>query len=164
MIHVEALGDAALSTLRAGLPPRIEALNLEAGAVALPVPGPGAYTLGGALPRPLAFPAVEVTPSDVDLHDITIGQVGVRSDAQVYVIAWLEDPDYPRLVRGIYRMGRACADVLLAPGAWGTGQVTRARAAYRTVAPEDRADQAAFDVLLGFAMLQFTVESAEAIG
>jgi hypothetical protein len=160
MRHLEAFVDDAITTLKANLPARIDAINTEMTDFDLVKPGNDRYLFGGepGTAVVLEYPSIEVAATDWRLSNADLYQSRWDAAITVMIRALLEDTDFQRLYKSTMRYGRCILETMLTPDAFGTHEkVLDARGFYR-VNPET-GERAEF---LGGALVIFSIESLEA--
>lgn len=155
MLHLEPYLDAAREYLRDNLPTRLAVVNGELTDFELPVPDQDSYLLG-VTSTTLKYPLIEVASPDWTMTAFDLGQFTGDFNFTIVVRAMLQDLDYDRLTRSLYRYGRCLTEVLCEPGAFGEGVVDSIRGAYR-VNPETN-DREEF---VAGALLVFSIRSTE---
>ncbi len=136
-MRLELLVDAAIASLKAGLPARVAALNATTTDFDVPVPADEAYYYG-VQSEIWLWPAVEVAAPDFDLTALSLEQLDGDLSPLVMVMVWQQDTDRVRLWRTLDRLSHCVAQVLLQPAAFGAGVIVQTVAGRTRLNPETR--------------------------
>jgi hypothetical protein len=132
VFDTEAIVAQALLSLEAGLLARLAAISGEYND-GLELEYPQDFLPYGSPTEQLTrYPAVEVSDPDTTLSGFPLGQVAAEIVPTIMVAAWLRDPRHVELHQMLRRYGRAIAEVLTAPKAFGSYVVEDVRIAYRS--------------------------------
>lgn len=128
----EPITDAAIASLKAGLPAAIAAVNAAHDDFEIEVPDESAYAAGGDFLQ-VSFPHIEVATPDEDFISPDISQESWLGSPRVVVRATIQDftaDGGDQLYRKLQRLGLVIIQVLTARAAFGDG-VAVLRAARR---------------------------------
>ena len=167
MIDTEPFLAEALSSLRARLPARIDAINETSADVVLEKPRDDGGPIGspdldyylGAVVKPLRYPLVEVAVPNWTMTGFDLGMLTASASFPMLVGLTARDASLSsdRLYRMMLRYTRAILNVLLEPNSFGQGAVvTAVSGAYRQNPESNQSEE-----VIGAVVVAFTLESSE---
>lgn len=156
--HTEAILDAAVASLRAGLNPALAAINAGTTDFDLELADDDAIDVSGF--EMVKSPSVEVAVADWRMTNFSLAQLVADMACPILVRAVVFDANNRTVYRRSMRMSQAIISVLVAPDAFGRGYMlspeNSIRGAYRFNPETDQRQE-----LQGNSFVAFSIEGVE---